>query len=346
MRHRFAVPALFATALIVPLLAASPAPAQTGHGHIIASGPDAVTAKTSATFTFNDWYLGDQVAGRSCTLDNVPIDCRANPWTTPTLDVGPHHLMVTAVEFTNPPPLCDPTGCTQLPPTSTPVDDHWDWTVVAPPTASLTAPAKPFQLGSSATLSWRTTIATQAPPVSGVQLSSRRAGANGTFGTPTTRTVAAPATRATANLKPGDTDCFRVRATDASGTIGPWSPERCVSLPLDDRAMTASKGWKRTKSSSAYNSTLTTARSARRTLSGAIVRVARVGVVATTCRSCGKVTVKIGTKTIGTINLRSATTRHRQLLLLPAFAPRSGKLTLTTTSTQMVQIDGLALSAK
>ena len=83
-----------------------------------------------------------------------------------------------------------------------------------------------------------------------------------------------------------------------------------------------------------------------RTLSKAGVRASHVGIVATTCRTCGKVKVRIGSKVIGTINLHSTRTKHRRLLLLPAFAPRSGKLVLTTTSKRKVQIDGVVISPR
>jgi hypothetical protein len=341
MRRLFALPALFTIALLVPLAAVMPpASAANDAGPIILSGPDAVTTRTTASFTFDP-----SIQDRLCTLDAVRVDCSANPW-TPTLGTGNHELTVTGTQVTPTPPICDAAGCIIAPPAYNPVSDHWGWKIVSPPAASLTAPAKPFQLGTSATLSWRTTTATGAPAVSRVELSSRRAGTNGTFGTPTTRTFTPTTTKAAAALKSGYTSCFRVRAIDASGTAGPWSAERCVSVPLDDRAMTTSKGWRQTRATSAYKSTLTTAKSARRTLSKTGIRAARVGIVATTCRTCGKVTVKIGTKVIGTINLHSATTKHRRMLLLPAFTPRTGKLTLTTTSKRMVQIDGVAVSAR
>lgn len=338
MRRSFALPALFAIALLAPLLGiASPASAENDSGPIILTGPNAVTTDTTATFTFTN---PETVQGQQCSLDGgAAFSCPTIPWTTPVLAIGAHKLSVNG--STNLIGTCVPLiGC--LP--GLPVSDEWDWQVIAPPTASLTAPSAPVQLSSRATVSWRTSVGAGNPAVASVQVSHRRAGINGAFGTPTTQTFAVATRSTSVSLRRGYTDCFKVRATDTAGNVGPWSPQRCTASPLDDRALTASKGWKRTKATSAYRSTLTTAKSARRTLSKTGVRAARVGLVATTCRTCGKVTIKIGTKVVGTINLRSATTRHHRLLLLPAFTPRTGKLTLTTTSRKMVRIDGVAVS--
>jgi len=317
----------------------SPASAENDSGPIILTGPNAVTTDTTATFTFTS---PETVQGQQCSLDGgATFSCPTIPWTTPVLAIGVHKLTVNG--STNLIGTCVPLlGC--LP--GLPVTDDWDWRVIAPPTASLRAPSMPVQLPSRATVSWRTGAGAGNPAVANVQVSHRRAGINGAFGTPTTQTFPVATSSTSVSLRRGYTDCFKVRATDTTGNVGPWSPERCTASPLDDRALTASKGWKRTKATSAYNSTLTTTKSARRTLSRTGIRAARVGVVATTCRTCGKVTVKIGTKVIGTINLHSATTKHRRVLLLPAFTPRTGKLTLTTTSKQMVQIDGVAVSAR
>ena len=76
------------------------------------------------------------------------------------------------------------------------------------------------------------------------------------------------------------------------------------------------------------------------------VTASRVGIVATTCASCGSVTVYLGGKVVGVISLTSATTRYQQLLELPAFARRTGSLILvvTTRSGRPVQLDGVAIS--
>ncbi len=334
MRRLLALSVLFAIALVAPVVGiASPASAANGSGGVILTGPPAVITARTATFTFDPTVLG-----RTCVLDSVAVECSTSPWTTSALGIGRHTLTVTGNRETQLPciPLPPPGGCLPQPPIFTPVNDQWDWTVASPPTASLTAPTNPVQPRTTATLAWKATAAAGAPAVTGVELSTRRAGTNGVFGSPTTKTFSTATTKTTSSLKAGYTDCFRVRATDASGTVGPWSTERCTTLPLGSRAMAHSKGW--TRKGGAM-----TAKSAHRTLTKAGVRAGRIGIVATTCRNCGKVQVRLGSKVIGTVNLHSTSTRPHRILLLPAFTPRSGKLVLTTTSKRMVRIEGVAI---
>jgi uncharacterized membrane protein len=89
--------------------------------------------------------------------------------------------------------------------------------------------------------------------------------------------------------------------------------------------------------------TSTTRLGAALTRTGA--RVARVGVVATTCPTCGLVAVSVGGTRVGTVDLRSAVTHRRQLLALAPFPFRLGAVVVRTLSGgRLVQVDGLALS--
>ena len=73
-------------------------------------------------------------------------------------------------------------------------------------------------------------------------------------------------------------------------------------------------------------------------------RVKRVGLVASTCPTCGKVAVLLDGKRIGTVDLagpRRATT----VLMLPAVSLQRATVTLRVRSSgQRVRIDGLVLS--
>jgi len=44
-------------------------------------------------------------------------------------------------------------------------------------------------------------------------------------------------------LAGGSQYCFSVRARDRAGNVGPWGAERCTSMALDDRSLSASSGW-------------------------------------------------------------------------------------------------------
>ena len=68
---------------------------------------------------------------------------------------------------------------------------------------------------------------------------------DGTFETPTTIATGVSSTSYTYNGKMGSTYCFRVAAVDAHGSVSPYSGWRCSGVALDDRALFASKAWKR-----------------------------------------------------------------------------------------------------
>jgi hypothetical protein len=75
------------------------------------------------------------------------------------------------------------------------------------------------------------------------------------------------------------------------------------------------------------------------------VRLDRVGIVATTCATCGTVGVYVGGVGVGKISLVSSTVTHQRVLVLPAFSARSGAVSLKVlTSGRLVLLDGLLLS--
>jgi len=65
----------------------------------------------------------------------------------------------------------------------------------------------------------------------------------------------------------------------------------------------------------------------------------------TRCATCGSVRIDISGHYLTTVSLYSKTTRYRVLIVLPAFANRTGIVHLRdVTSGKLVQIDGLGLS--
>ena len=146
----------------------------------------------------------------------------------------------------------------------------------------------------------------------------------------------------------GSTTCYSARGTDRSGVTGPWSPEKCTIAPVDETSLTPSEGWKTRSGTSFMGGTAssTTKRKATLTLPGAQLR--RVGVLATTCPTCGKVDVYVGADKIGRISLARGTKAYnRKPLLLPPFSQRSGKVRVkVVTAQRMVRIDGLIVGAR
>jgi hypothetical protein len=147
------------------------------------------------------------------------------------------------------------------------------------------------------------------------------------------------------SLARGYDQCFSTRARDRAGNVSAWSAEKCITVPLDDRALGAGSGWSRLSAAGNYASTLSKATSAGRTLQLPAVQVVRGWLLATRCSTCGSVTVIVGGHVLGVIDLHAATTQRQVRIPLPgAGALRTGALVLKTRSSQQVLIDGLAIA--
>jgi hypothetical protein len=146
--------------------------------------------------------------------------------------------------------------------------------------------------------------------------------------------------------RPGRTYCFRARSADAAGNIGPWSAEQCRSTPVDDRTTQATSGWRRAKATGAYlgTETVTSKHGSRLVLRGA--RGRRYALLATTCRSCGSISVSIGAKVVRTISLRSGRTVKRHIVPVAAYGSvHTGKVVLTVRSHgRPVHVDGILVA--
>ena len=145
-------------------------------------------------------------------------------------------------------------------------------------------------------------------------------------------------------VTPGTAYCFSVRARDAAGNAGAWSPERCASAALDDRSLSASSGWSRSLSSTAAYGTTTVSATRGARLVRSTVQARRVGVLVTTCSGCGSVDVYLAGTRLGAVSTSASSTAYRQVRWLPQLAAaRTGALELRTTSSRRVIIDGVAL---
>ena len=175
----------------------------------------------------------------------------------------------------------------------------------------------------------------------------RRARWDGTFGD-WTRPAGWQGTTATGvnkSLAGGWTYCVEVRARNRVGQLSAWTGGRCLTRAMDDRRLAASSGWKTRTRDRYYQGTYRTTKQKGATLSRSGARVRRVGVVATTCPSCGTVAVLVDGKRVGRVSLRSAGFHRAQVRMLPAFSRRHATVTLkVVTSGRTVQVDGLVLS--
>jgi hypothetical protein len=156
------------------------------------------------------------------------------------------------------------------------------------------------------------------------------------------RWTATTATSGSLAIAPGFEYCLHVRATDVAGNVGAWSPPTCVARALDDRALTATRGWSRRGGSPFYLQTITTAKTSGVQLALSGAQLKQVGIVATVCSTCGSVEVVVGSKVIGTVNLHAAGFHNRRVFILPTtFSQRTRTVRLITQSTGQVRIDGL-----
>jgi hypothetical protein len=152
-------------------------------------------------------------------------------------------------------------------------------------------------------------------------------------------------TTKTLTLAAGYEYCVRVRAYGLFGNVGDWSAPRCTARLLDDRAMAGGSGWARGTARGYYYGTYPSSKTLGASLTRTGTTVNRVGILATTCATCGSVYVYVGNTLVATFNLYASSTHLQQLLMSRAFAVRS-KVTVTVrvhSSGKLVQIDGLLL---
>ena len=215
-----------------------------------------------------------------------------------------------------------------------------------PPTARLTAPTAAFSTGTATTVAWSGADPANGAGVDHFQVRYREADHDSGFGhwqQPTDwQQLTGTSLRAT-GLQVGYTYCYSVRAVDKDDNVGAWSPSRCTSRLLDDRALGASSGWTRGTGSGYYQRTLT-----RTSRQGAVLRLSgaradRIAVRAVQCPSCGSLSAHVGDRQVGSLRLRSNTTRTRTFTL-PFFPLTTGTVRLVVTSSRKpVIIDGLGV---
>jgi hypothetical protein len=145
----------------------------------------------------------------------------------------------------------------------------------------------------------------------------------------------------------GTTTCESARAKDTADNVSAWVvPASCRHVPVDDAILNRSVGWRTTSDDRLWNGSATTTKREGATLSlPRVVKVDRLGVVASTCGGCGRVRVLVGSHNFGVIDL-SGPAERTQVILRPALLdPRSGTVKLVVLSSgKKVQIDGLVAS--
>ena len=268
--------------------------------------------------------------GRECRLDGATAWAACGPtWALSGLAAGRHTAFARAA---------DPSGRQSAVASRT-------WTVDATaPTTAVSAVA-PVLMSTTYRFTWKATDAGGAG-VASYDARERYASPYGRFGSlvyPTGwQTLRTPSL--TLRLGMGYQYCLSVRARDAVGNVGAWSPERCTSVALDDRSLSAASGWTRGTSGSYAYGTWTGAARTGVSLTRTSVQARQIALVVTTCPTCGVVDVYHAGVKIGRIGLYSPGAAYRQIRWLPLRSvTRTGTVVVRTVGSRRVYVDGLAI---
>ncbi len=141
----------------------------------------------------------------------------------------------------------------------------------------------------------------------------------------------------------GRTYCWRARAEDIHGNLSGYTAGACTALPLGSSSLAASTGWTQVTGSQYYADAGYRATTPGRKLKRTNVVAERIAIVATTCSNCGSVKVTFGTSS-KTITLVSSTTKRKQVIEVFVYSSaRAGTITIETTGTRPVLIEGLGV---
>ncbi|SER69439.1 hypothetical protein SAMN05216199_0906 [Pedococcus cremeus] len=264
----------------------------------------------------------------SCRLDAGAWKACGPTWALSDLAAGSH--TVTAV-------ATDPSGQRSAPVSAT-------WTVDrAAPSVSLTALPTAL-LGSSLSLAWSAKDS-GGSVVESYDVRERYASPSGGYTAyvyPSTwqkRTSSSLALK----LSAGYSYCFSVRARDKVGNLGAFTPERCTSVALDDRAL-SNHGGTRSTNSRYLSGTYTRLTGTPQYLSRTSVKGRRLGLVVATCSTCAPLDVWVGGVKWGRVSTYSSTTRYRQVVWLPlSSSTRSGTVVVRPASSRSAYVDGLVI---
>jgi alpha-tubulin suppressor-like RCC1 family protein len=289
------------------------------------------TSTTTATIAVADTDDPTGSLSVSCRVDSAAwTTCAPGAWPIPAQKPGTHLLSVK---------VTDPDGRTNT------ISRNWVVDQLSP-TVTLRGPAQPFTLASSIPVSWTGTDSGSG--IAYYQVRWNKAAYNGGFTAwqyPAAWQKLTATTVTQTGVVPAFGYCFEVRAVDKVANTGAWSAQKCSAVALDDRSLAASAGWSRVSWSLFYRGTATTTTKTGAYLTRTGAALTRVAVVATRCPTCGTVGVYVNGKSVGTVNLYSATTIRKAVIALTPFSYRTGTVTLKVLSSgKLIQLDGLGIS--
>jgi hypothetical protein len=147
---------------------------------------------------------------------------------------------------------------------------------------------------------------------------------------------------AAVRVPPGGQACLRVRARDSASNVSPWSATKCVTVPLDDRSLTARGKVRRLSSALALSGTQSRLDTVGSSVSRAGQTGARVAVVVLRGPGQGAVDVLAGTTRLGRVSL-SASSWGRQVVWLPPKTLHGATITIRSLRSRPARVDALAV---
>jgi hypothetical protein len=214
-----------------------------------------------------------------------------------------------------------------------------------PPVPSMTRPTSVWNLSSSVALAW---TATGGATVLNTDVRTRRAPYNALAptGSVALLTETAARSRTVTGVPGGTTLCASTRARDIWAQISEWSAQRCTSVPLTPAQLTKGKGVTAKAAAGTYAGKVLSATKKGATITRTGVKAKRLAIVVTTCSSCGKVKVYLGSDLLRTVSLKSSGTRRKVVVSIATFASmRSGTVKIKVVSSgKKVLVEGLGVS--
>jgi hypothetical protein len=214
---------------------------------------------------------------------------------------------------------------------------------VAGPASTVTEPTAPLALAPNLTVAWSATD--RLLPVTRANVRVRSAAFNGDFGAHSPLALGTLATSLPFAGVPGSTHCFSVQSEDEADNLGPWSAERCTTLPVDDRSLTRVKGFKTRAGSGHYLGTFVKARKKGSKLTLDNVRASRLAVIVAKAPKGGRIKVLFAGQNLGSYSLKGTGTT-KSVAVKDFGALRTGKLVIKVISRtgKVVKIDGVVAS--
>jgi hypothetical protein len=142
---------------------------------------------------------------------------------------------------------------------------------------------------------------------------------------------------------------FSVFATDRAGNADPTPAVRTFTVPMDDVALTATKGWKRRGDGGAFAGTVSTSKKTGATLSTTVSGATSLALIVSTGKKGGTLKIYVAGGLLKTISLKGASAGQVVIPLATFASPVTGKVEIVNATKskkgkkRSVVVDGLGV---